>query len=458
MRLSMSSSGQESLQFESSESTLDYDDEEDMKEGDDSFQFDIFGGVSLIIPHFHNHRDMVHLPAVSNRYSGSYFENTHVEDMNHRTENPLELIDLYKDIKSAFDLNLNVNWKHSENEIDNFLFTESDAELQHKLNSFLPSPSLEHLSEYHHAFKTLHHDHIYQESPRLDGIHFVNITNDQFMKRDSKLQEFYNETADENQTKKIIVEPDQYEQHQQFHDAIQLFLNQNEEYCANPIIKGHSFDDVIDVVCIQPSHIDVEHHSALLNQKGLFAKMDISAYTVIGQYYGNEILSKVEDKSGNHIHSFEVYDKIYHETSAQMIHGRYSFDVKVDTADYNFSYVVDPLPLGVECDEDLKSIIFRKENMCKLIYINDCRKNIAKIERTTKDKKLQNVEYVQCNINGWGQIYMISIKRIKKGKQLLGYYKNELIKQIELEMEYEAMVEENSKIRDRLPLLKTLFK
>merc|ERR1712113_613471 len=134
--------------------------------------------------------------------------------------------------------------------------------------------------------------------------------------------------------------------------------------------------------------------------------MDIASFTVIGQYFGNEILSKVEDKRGAQIESFEVYDKIFYETSAQMIHGRYSFDVKVEATDYNFSYVVDPLPLQIESDNDLETVMFAAPNMCKLIYINDCRKDIDKIEMTPKDAKLQNVEYVQCTLNGWGQIYL----------------------------------------------------
>ena len=152
------------------------------------------------------------------------------------------------------------------------------------------------------------------------------------------------------------------------------------------MIGNYEFKEVMEAFIITENDIDLEHFdNSLIGQKGVRAKRDLAQYTAIGQYYGNEILSAVFDKFGKEMKHFRVYDNIYSETSAENVHGRYSWDLRVETKDYTIDYVLDPLPLELENERALKQC---KDNIHPFLLINDCRKNIESMQLSKKDKDL----------------------------------------------------------------------
>ena len=55
-------------------------------------------------------------------------------------------------------------------------------------------------------------------------------------------------------------------------------------------------------------------------------------------------------------------------------------------------------------------------------FVNDCRKNIKMKTRTNSDINAQNTQFVSALVNGWPSIFLISIKDIQIGQNLLCYY------------------------------------
>ena len=194
------------------------------------------------------------------------------------------------------------------------------------------------------------------------------------------------------------------------------------------------------------------NRSPILNgQFGLRAKMDINAFTVLGQYIGAEISNKLylevfhetSVEFRNLIYSFDtiVCDKSINKLKENLVNDNNIFGIKhqsVENNEYWFEdekwrkFVIDPcivFPLNSKqniTDEinDYNNSNIIETNIFK--YINDCRKDISIIQRDKDDDNHFNVEFVRCHVNGWPQIYVVSIRQIHAGEQIMGFYGNDL--------------------------------
>ena len=63
------------------------------------------------------------------------------------------------------------------------------------------------------------------------------------------------------------------------------------------------------------------------------------------------------------------------------------------------------------------------KNSCNIVpIINDCRINIKSNKLTQNDELTQNTEFIAATINGWPSAFVVTTKKIVKGKDLWCYY------------------------------------
>ena len=378
---------------------------------------DIFGTFAITVPHINIGLNTIILPQISLQ---SYLEAATIECRSiNSNDNALDLIQLYKDIEKANNLQLNVEWKtkNEQEENDNYRKVNINELLQ-----MFPKPNYDDIIKLHDALDTTYHQSIYRETQRLNNFKFCDIIDKyHYYQRDHKLQQKYLKLTNKskNNDRKIqIINSGNHHFSYHFNVALRKFMDLNDEYQPLPIIfindQQRNLQDVIETFCISNNDI-TNHHKALIDQKGVRSKLDIPQFTVLGQYLGNEISEK-------------IYGEIYECSSGENVHGRYAFDIK----NKSISFVIDPLPLQLNNSNftqwQYNGIIF--------IYINDCRENIEKCKLSSKDEEFYNIEFVKVLINDWPQIYMITTKNIKAGKQLFTYYGNQLSEQVKTETGY----------------------
>ena len=188
-----------------------------------------------------------------------------------------------------------------------------------------------------------------------------------------------------------------------FKTAIKDFLSANgdgvavlDQSLANLVISGlqYEVDEVLEEFVIPKPH----RISALIGQKGLRAKMDIPLNTCLGQYVGVNYLK-------------QEYLQIFENSSEGYLRNMYAFDLKVDVDGKEVELIVDGYALIQMIGES-----------GHLMRINDCRLDIHMEQPSNDDRKFENVELVECKVNGWPVIFVITTKAVKAGDELFAFF------------------------------------
>lgn len=274
---------------------------------------------------------------------------------------------------------------------------------------------------------------IYRISAHFDEDDFVHIPGNG-MKRDKELQSQFDSIRsahggnDDDYVPEVVInadlcfECDPLPDYEECERNIQLFLKLNGEDVVDPVIPELGYcKDVMERHLIEERDV-TRRYKKLIGQRGVRAKIGVDPGTVLGQYTGNEVTSK-------------LYDNIFELTSGQNIHDRYAYSVP-QSMQVNFT--LDPLPLEMDNDDDID----RLQYVTDLMFINDCRRDFTSKTPTKRDEKWHNVQPIWADVDGWPKIFMIAIKRIKAGQQLFSYYGEEFVMQIENEKSYSEYVEE----------------
>ena len=169
-------------------------------------------------------------------------------------------------------------------------------------------------------------------------------------------------------------------------------------------IKGETLklNDIINKEIIQSGHRIEE----LVGKYGIYASKDIPKNTVIGKYIGTEVTNK-------------EWNEVFDYSDCDVKHGEYLYTFHIDEKAQKNSIesrqvTIDPLEgnlMDVKGDGSGKDL--------KLLYINDMRQDIFNPTPTKEDKQLQNTSFVVAKVYGWPWVFVVSIKDIKKGDELL---------------------------------------
>ena len=57
-----------------------------------------------------------------------------------------------------------------------------------------------------------------------------------------------------------------------------------------------------------------------------------------------------------------------------------------------------------------------------LMRINDCRLDIHQPQPSDDDREFENLRIVQCTVNGWPAVFMVTSKDIGAGDELFGWF------------------------------------
>ena len=184
-------------------------------------------------------------------------------------------------------------------------------------------------------------------------------------------------------------------------------INPNIKY-KNKLNKYKSLNDILGIRVVT----NCGEISVLLGQKETFTKMDIDCGVILGQYVGNEMLSK-------------EYDDIYNGTKEEMKHLTFLHGENVK------------LPNGKQITINIDGI--GAGTTSPLLYINDGRKDMEMIPTTRDKQKRINCEYVSVLCNGYPLILVRTTKKIKKNESLW----------IDYGANYKAVIEIKSQIEDQ---------
>ena len=158
-------------------------------------------------------------------------------------------------------------------------------------------------------------------------------------------------------------------------------------------------DSVLEEFVIAKPH----HIPALIGQKGLRAKRDIPRNTIIGQYTGVTYLK-------------EEYQLIFESSSEGYLRNMYAFDLVVDVIDEDHEEKEVALVLDGYA---LTQMIGESGH---LMRINDCRLDIENAQPSDNDRKFENVEMLECKVNGWPIVLAVTRKNIKAGEELFAFF------------------------------------
>ena len=221
---------------------------------------------------------------------------------------------------------------------------------------------------------------------------------------------------------KISINMD--DMYKKYEYPLYCYLNRNNTYDNNPtMVYVHDWTDKLgkEYRIQQKDALQIyiiENYNripALNGQKGLRATINIPCGTILGQYFGNELLR-------------EEFEMIFYGTYEECLRNKYAFDMK------RHEIIIDAY--------DFKET-------CLLTMVNDCRKNIFnKIEQS--DKKYKNCEFIESIVDGWPMIFGIACQDINKGDQIMAYYHETYKECIEYENHWQKLKEYNDKKYNQL--------
>lgn len=195
-----------------------------------------------------------------------------------------------------------------------------------------------------------------------------------------------------------------YENSNEIKQSILYYLRINGEYNTNPqLIQSLNWNNEQQRITITNQKelikiYNIENHKhipSLNNEKGLIAQENIQAFTVLGQYLGNESL-------------YDEWDYAFKYTKLESIHNCFSFDISIKHKHKEYYVIIDATD-------------YNKDNNL-LVYVNDCRKNIFNKEITENDKNALNSRFILTKVNNWGMIFLVATKEIKKDSEILTNY------------------------------------
>eukprot|EP01084_Bolivina_argentea_P111220 198517_1 len=207
----------------------------------------------------------------------------------------------------------------------------------------------------------------------------------------------------------IIVDKHQQPLSKHFRNELENYVRNNKtQSLHNPFISFNNQLPILQSDTIEIFKIGNNHRIKLLKgEKGVRAKIKIPKLTVIGRYVGFECTD------------FE-WNEIYDYSNADPIHSQYLYTLKWTEYIHNGIAVkrtgknkcskvsrvvtIDPMAGG-----------FKKY---PLIFINDCRKNI-RLALTNEDKQYQNCAFLDARIYGWPCAFIVTIRDIDIGEELL---------------------------------------
>ena len=165
---------------------------------------------------------------------------------------------------------------------------------------------------------------------------------------------------------------------------------------AQLLIEGQQceVDEVLEEFIISKQHRIL----ALMGQKGLRAKLNIPRNTCLGQYVGVTYLK-------------EEYVQIFENSSEGYLRNMYAFDLNVDVDEEEVELVLDCFALTRMIGES-----------GHLMRINDCRLDIHQPRPSNDDRMFENVEIVECKVNGWPVVFVVTSKDINAGDELCAWF------------------------------------
>ena len=165
---------------------------------------------------------------------------------------------------------------------------------------------------------------------------------------------------------------------------------------AELVIAQESYDvvEVLEEFVISKPH----RIPSLIGQKGLRAKRNIPRNTCLGQYVGVTYLK-------------DEYLQIFENSSEIYLRNMYAFDLKVDVDGKEVELVLDGYALSRMIGES-----------GHLIRINDCRLDIHQQLPSNDDGNFENVEIVECKVNGWPVVFVVSSSDINAGDELCAWF------------------------------------
>ena len=112
-------------------------------------------------------------------------------------------------------------------------------------------------------------------------------------------------------------------------------------------------------------------------------------------------------------------NKVFDYSNCDAKHGEYLYTFSIDEkaeedGDTSRQITIDPLE-GNLMDETGDGT----GNDLRLLYINDIRKDLYDPEPTKEDKELQNCSFIVAKVYGWPLVFVMTIKSVKKGEELL---------------------------------------
>ena len=206
-----------------------------------------------------------------------------------------------------------------------------------------------------------------------------------------------------------------------YFDSILEFLNENEEDVVVPLILfpkdvamagalgvgggGGDEDTVTRPQRAVLEQFEIGRHDrvrALDGQRGLRAKVDIPAMTVLGQYVGAEYLEA-------------EFTAAFGGTAEEDRRNEFAFTLSVGdrkkAAGPLPQIVIDPL--GLQSVDGVRPMV---------MLLNDCRADIAAPSKSAEDERAENVVFAKVSLNGWPTLFVITKRRVKAGEEILGFY------------------------------------
>eukprot|EP00485_Elphidium_margaritaceum_P009939 CAMPEP_0202687910 /NCGR_PEP_ID=MMETSP1385-20130828/3466_1 /ASSEMBLY_ACC=CAM_ASM_000861 /TAXON_ID=933848 /ORGANISM="Elphidium margaritaceum" /LENGTH=502 /DNA_ID=CAMNT_0049342763 /DNA_START=90 /DNA_END=1598 /DNA_ORIENTATION=- len=228
----------------------------------------------------------------------------------------------------------------------------------------------------------------------------------------------------------VKIDEDEYDEYRALSRA---YLRNNRERGPNDIVLQFASSgaklipqsDVIEVYTIERHPRNPE----LNGQKGLRAKMLIPTDTIIGEYFGRELLmNEFDDVYGGSKEWLDINQ--YAQESTLTLHIKASqlkFFTNIECAQYeNEGVDVDDDDDDEELEQQFGVVVDGKNSdsphQSILIYMNDCRKRITMTNVSNNDSDLQNVHFLQVVHNGWPKVLVVAIKDIPIGHDIVTFY------------------------------------
>ena len=144
----------------------------------------------------------------------------------------------------------------------------------------------------------------------------------------------------------------------------------------------------------------------LRGQHGAAATEDFDAGLCVGQYVGDEMLD-VE------------FERLYpwpHDRWYAAMHLSYDKGINDRTFSRFFSKTPEPLR------QIPNDIVLTVAGNGTLAFVNDCRADMTEKTITPADEARRNADFVYCDVDGALVPFLVTLKPVPKGHQLLAYY------------------------------------